>query len=90
MTAEIRPGIRRPDWSAVTRPAAREALLARDDNGYGCFVKNRYLTRAATASTSTMISKSPIRLMPHIIPPAHHLIHHGGSPSLGCSLDRRG
>jgi hypothetical protein len=30
MTTEIRPGIRRPDWSAVTRPAAREALLARN------------------------------------------------------------
>src|SRR5262249_28369463 len=30
MTSEIRPGIHRPDWLAVTRPAAREALLARD------------------------------------------------------------
>jgi len=30
MTTEIRPGIHRPDWSVVTRPAAREALLARD------------------------------------------------------------
>ena len=27
---EIRPGILRPDWSVVTRPAAREALLGRD------------------------------------------------------------
>jgi hypothetical protein len=35
MTAEIRPGIRRPDWSAVTRPAAREALLARDRSRIG-------------------------------------------------------
>jgi hypothetical protein len=32
---EIRPGIRRPDWSAVTRPAAREALLARDSSRVG-------------------------------------------------------
>jgi alkylmercury lyase len=30
MTAEIRPGIHRPDWSVVTRPGAREALLGRD------------------------------------------------------------
>lgn len=29
MTIEIRPGIERPDWSVVTRAAAREALLAR-------------------------------------------------------------
>jgi sarcosine oxidase delta subunit len=28
--AEIRPGVQRPDWSVVTRPAARDALLARD------------------------------------------------------------
>ena len=28
MTLEIRPGIHRPDWSPVTRPAAREPLLA--------------------------------------------------------------
>src|SRR5215467_3528382 len=35
MTAQIRPGIRRPDWSAVTRPAAREALLARDRSPIG-------------------------------------------------------
>ena len=27
---EIRPGVRRPDWSVVTSPAARDALLARD------------------------------------------------------------
>jgi alkylmercury lyase len=30
MTAEIRPGIRRPDWSVVTRPGARQALLGRE------------------------------------------------------------
>jgi alkylmercury lyase len=30
VAAEIRPGVQRPDWSAVTRPAAREALLSRD------------------------------------------------------------
>jgi hypothetical protein len=35
MTAEIRPGIYRPDWSAVTRPTAREALLARDRSRIG-------------------------------------------------------
>jgi hypothetical protein len=29
-TAEIRPGVQRPDWSVVTRPAARAALLDRD------------------------------------------------------------
>lgn len=28
--AEIRPGVRRPDWSVVTKSAAREALLGRD------------------------------------------------------------
>lgn len=28
-TVEIRPGVFRPDWSAVTRPAARQALLGR-------------------------------------------------------------
>ena len=26
---ELRPGVRRPDWSVVTRPAAREALSGR-------------------------------------------------------------
>jgi hypothetical protein len=30
MTTEIRPGVQRPDWSVVTKPAARAALLARD------------------------------------------------------------
>jgi alkylmercury lyase len=30
MTAEIRPGIHRPDWSVVTGPLARDALLGRD------------------------------------------------------------
>src|SRR6266851_7389211 len=35
MTAEIRPGIRRPDWSVVTRPRAREALLGRDRSRCG-------------------------------------------------------
>ena len=32
---EIRPGIRRPDWSAVIWPAAREALLARHRSRIG-------------------------------------------------------
>ena len=35
MTVEIRPGICRPDWSALTRPAARKALLARDCSRIG-------------------------------------------------------
>jgi hypothetical protein len=30
MAAEIRPGVHRPDWSVVTKPAAREALIGRD------------------------------------------------------------
>jgi hypothetical protein len=30
LTTEIRPGIQRPDWSVVTKPAARAALFARD------------------------------------------------------------
>jgi hypothetical protein len=29
MAAEIRPGVQRPDWSVVTQPATREALLGR-------------------------------------------------------------
>ena len=29
VAAEIRPGVRRPDWSAVTTPAARQALAGR-------------------------------------------------------------
>src|SRR5262252_4316417 len=35
MTAEIRPGIYRPDWSVVTRLAAREALQERDASRLG-------------------------------------------------------
>jgi hypothetical protein len=30
MTTDIRPGVQRPDWSVVTKPSARDALLARD------------------------------------------------------------
>jgi len=30
MTGEIRPGISRPDWSVVTKPAAHKALMGRD------------------------------------------------------------
>ncbi|HWE93943.1 MAG TPA: alkylmercury lyase family protein [Tepidisphaeraceae bacterium] len=30
MAAEIRPGVHRPDWSVVTMPAAREALIGRN------------------------------------------------------------
>jgi len=30
LAAEIRPGVRRPDWSVVTKPAARQALIGRD------------------------------------------------------------
>jgi alkylmercury lyase len=32
---EIRPGVHRPDWSVVTRPRAREALLGRDRSRFG-------------------------------------------------------
>jgi alkylmercury lyase len=35
MTVEIRPGIHRPDWSVITRPRAREALLGRDRSRFG-------------------------------------------------------
>lgn len=35
MTAEIRPGVYRPDWSVVTSAAAREALLGRDRSRSG-------------------------------------------------------
>src|SRR6266446_6233271 len=35
MAAEIRPGIHRPDWSVVTRPRAREAILGRDRSRLG-------------------------------------------------------
>jgi hypothetical protein len=35
MAVEIRPGIHRPDWSVVTRPAAREALLGRNRSRSG-------------------------------------------------------
>ncbi len=31
LTGEIRPGICRPDWSVVTKPAARAALMGRHD-----------------------------------------------------------
>jgi alkylmercury lyase len=39
IAAEIRPGIHRPDWSAVTRPRAREALLGRDRSRLGLAAK---------------------------------------------------
>lgn len=35
VTAEIRPGIHRPDWSVVTKPRARRALLGRDRPRFG-------------------------------------------------------
>ena len=35
MAAEIRPGVHRPDWSVVTKPAAREALIGRDRSRAG-------------------------------------------------------
>jgi alkylmercury lyase len=35
MAREIRPGIHRPDWSVVTRPPAREALLDRERSRVG-------------------------------------------------------
>ncbi len=30
LATEIRPGVQRPDWSVVTKPAAREALIGRN------------------------------------------------------------
>jgi alkylmercury lyase len=35
MAAEIRPGVSRPDWSVVTKHAAREALIGRDRSRAG-------------------------------------------------------
>jgi alkylmercury lyase len=35
MAAEIRPGVQRPDWSVVTQPATREALLGRNRSRVG-------------------------------------------------------
>jgi alkylmercury lyase len=42
VAAEIRPGVQRPDWSAVTKPAARDALLARDRTRAGVQEKWRH------------------------------------------------
>ena len=42
VTAEIRPGVQRPDWSAVTKPAARDALLAHDRTRAGVQEKWRH------------------------------------------------
>jgi len=42
VTAEIRPGVQRPDWSVVTTPAAREALLARDRTRAGVPANRRH------------------------------------------------
>lgn len=39
MTAEIRPGVCRPDWSLATSAAAREALLGRDQSRAGLLHK---------------------------------------------------
>jgi hypothetical protein len=39
VAAEIRPGVLRPDWSAVTQAAARDALLARDRTRAGVQTK---------------------------------------------------
>jgi hypothetical protein len=36
---ELRPGVRRPDWSAVSKPAAREALLCRSAARSGVMAK---------------------------------------------------
>jgi alkylmercury lyase len=43
IAAEIRPGIHRPDWSVVTRPGTREALLGRDRSRLG-FAEKWYQT----------------------------------------------
>jgi alkylmercury lyase len=42
VAAEIRPGVQRPDWSAVTKNAARDALLARDRTRAGVQTKWRH------------------------------------------------
>jgi alkylmercury lyase len=56
MTAEIRPGIYRPDWSVVTRPAAREALLERDHSRIGLANKwNQVLEPALDRVWTTVI-----------------------------------
>jgi alkylmercury lyase len=39
MTAEIRPGIHRPDLSVVTRPGARQAILGRDRSRFDLIEK---------------------------------------------------
>jgi hypothetical protein len=39
MTAEIRPGIHRPDLSVLTKPRAREAILGRDRSRLGLVEK---------------------------------------------------
>jgi alkylmercury lyase len=39
IAVEIRPGIHRPDWSVVTRPGARKALLGRDRSRLGLAAK---------------------------------------------------
>jgi alkylmercury lyase len=39
LAAEIRPGIHRPDWSVVTKPRVREALLGRDRSRLGLAAK---------------------------------------------------
>ena len=39
MTAEIRPGVHRPDWSVLTRSEAREAILGRDRSRFGLVEK---------------------------------------------------
>jgi hypothetical protein len=41
VTAEIRPGVQRPDWSVVTKSASRDALLARDRTRAGVQTKWR-------------------------------------------------
>jgi alkylmercury lyase len=47
MTAEIRPGVHRPDWSVLTRPGAREAILGRTRARLGLIEKwNQPLTPA--------------------------------------------
>jgi hypothetical protein len=42
VAAGIRPGVQRPDWSAVTKSAARDALLARDRTRAGVLTKWRH------------------------------------------------
>jgi hypothetical protein len=55
-TAEIRPGVQRPDWSIVTKRAARDALLGRDGPRAGLGDQwNRVLSAQQDATWRTVL-----------------------------------